>query len=278
MAAEATTLLDTTSYTVATTASAIPNAKENPFLQSSPFAQGTLYVIIFPIILGLILIYILGVLLNKYKANRQAKSVEPFIEQYEMNQPMPDNPFSDEYKLNNDSQYRRSMEYLIGNHTNQSFTTIIPENGSTLELNPPYSEPTPVQFYTPNLESQSKSDSASTSFYSAGEPTKQTQQIRATQQVPPASNHSHSRTLSSQALDEFLSTGELPLPILSQAPKRSRSPTRGSSPLRYTPIDVGLNRTVSRSPTRSPTRSYTGSPSRSPMRSPTRSPKSGALI
>lgn len=128
----------------------VPSANDNPFLQTSNFKQGTLYAIIFPIIAALIIFYIAGVVINKIKAGKQAKMVEPFDKEYEFieyrknfddihndddnnynnnsNYHHHDNPFDDIYQNESRSfthkratssvdfisQYRRSMDHLTG--------------------------------------------------------------------------------------------------------------------------------------------------------------------
>lgn len=140
----------------------IPTANGNPFLESTRFRQGTLYEIIFPIIGGFLFLYVLGVVVNKYKASRQAKVVEPFDKDYEFTdytgpevrknrgghgEDELENPFSDRYESSNKSfthkknlssvdfisQYRRSMDHLSGvtaappysnHHADDSFTSL----------------------------------------------------------------------------------------------------------------------------------------------------------
>ena len=126
----------------------IPNSQKNPYLKNSSFKQGTFYVIILPIIGGIVLLYLIGVLINKLRANRLAKNIEPFDREYEYNLDLTDeddddlnngncrdhseaaNPFSDRYMTSNHSftqnhkrnassvdfisQYRRSMDHLAG--------------------------------------------------------------------------------------------------------------------------------------------------------------------
>lgn len=150
----------TTLYNKSKSTSEIPTGSENPFLQSTRFRQGTLYEIIFPIIGGFLFLYVLGVAINKYKASKQAKVVEPFDRDYEfadyttnLNNEKDidgdddlDNPFSNRYESSNKSfthkknlssvdfisQYRRSMDHLSGmtlspqnnNYSEDGFTTL----------------------------------------------------------------------------------------------------------------------------------------------------------
>ncbi|KAG0678945.1 Set1/Ash2 histone methyltransferase complex subunit ASH2 [Pichia californica] len=136
----------TSASTITYTATSVPIAKDNPFLESSQFKQGALYVIIFPIIVGFLLLYIILALVNKYKSSKLAKNSEPFDRDFEFKdyhhsnidkrdsfQSSTDydnfeNPFSDKYETSNKSfthnknlssvdfisQYRRSMDRLSG--------------------------------------------------------------------------------------------------------------------------------------------------------------------
>lgn len=140
----------------------IPSAKENPFITIPKTKQGTLYVIIFPIIAGIIILYLIGALIKKLKASRQAKKVEPFDRDYEfydynseITRDQDDttlNPFGDDYFVGNSSfvnhhhkkssvdlisQYRRSIEFLSGSRDQDSnnLHRKTESRGSVLQLN-----------------------------------------------------------------------------------------------------------------------------------------------
>lgn len=137
----------------------IPNSKENPFLQTSPFLKDTLYIIIFPVIFGLILFYIIGVVITKLHAKRQVQKTEPFDKVYEFveNNDNNDskNPFSDKFMASEvsfvntnpimDSYKNKSVhsldtisQFSMNNHRQRDSI------GSTLQLNftnPPNLQP-----------------------------------------------------------------------------------------------------------------------------------------
>lgn len=258
----------------------IPSAKENPFISIPKAKQGTLYIIIFPIIAGIIVLYLLGALIKKLKANRQAKKVEPFDRDYEFCDYITENseghddrtlnPFGGELFVGSTSfvkrhhknssvdlisQYRRSLDFLTGSKE-QSLADIhkkAESRGSILQLNfneqprlKPNSESSsevvsnesPVSYSvtnTPNITanqindnssaSNSKTSDTSTTFYSIAEPQKTASAIT-------INNHNkiqqhHTRTPSSLALDEFISTGVLP--VLNQTPNNIPSKISSSS-------------------------------------------------
>lgn len=258
----------------------IPNSASNPFLQSSRFKQGTLYVIIFPIIFAFILIYILGAIIQKYRANKQARKIEPFDKDYEgiddiysvddYNNDNELDPFNDRNEINPDfiSQYRRSMDHLKGNlgkHTrNSSVGTILKiDLNSQPNLQPTHYQERSTQPPVYSIESNDQSyvslpqgTADSASYFLAAEPSKQ--------HPPPTSrSHLHSRSLSTQALDDFLSTGELPvpntsydIPVSRHSRSRSTSPQRSPQPRRTTVYTQQTSR--NNSPSRSPVRSLRG--------------------
>jgi hypothetical protein len=346
----------------------IPSAEENPYLQSSSFKQGTLYIIIFPTLIGLILLYVISVGINTYRANVLAKSIEPFDKEYEfaeittnininindVNNTIDDlddsftlNPFSDNYETSNKSfhhkkntssvdfisQYRRSMDYLTGmesssiNNLNSNKNKIHSKNksiGSVLTLNfvdQPQLKPSSHElssdsqiFYSTNTnDSQNNLNNSALTFINLNnEPLKSLQNNKVSEitSIKNDSNnlnnsninkfHSHSRTLSSHILDDFISTGELP--ILNQIPqpsspshqqtKRSRSSSpirsqsnsmfennvnaydipdsnlnRSPSPIRYSPIRGRIHQqNESKIPSKSPSKSSYKSPTRGSTR------------
>lgn len=282
--------VSSTSTTISYTASSIPIAKDNPFLETTKFKQGTLYVIIFPIIGGFLLLYILISLINKCKSNKLAKHIDSFDKDYEFNDYnnnldhknslqssndydnyLNDNPFSDRYETSNKSfthkknlssvdfisQYRRSMDRLSGMDLKTNINNGNDDNdndnngkehsrdknksmGSVLQLNLNQTLSN-LQLNT-NSNSNTNSDpdtvyysmvgtdntnsilnppeiidiSDKNSFYSIVEPSKTVS--NSTINIPNnKTRFHHHRKLSSMALDDFISTGELP--ILNQQPR-----------------------------------------------------------
>lgn len=90
----------------------IPSAKNNPFLNSSSFQQGTFYIIFGPIIGGVLLLYLIGVLVKRMQARHNTKGVEAIENEYEMNQSMID-PFE---FTNNDVDDTTSFYYQYPRH------------------------------------------------------------------------------------------------------------------------------------------------------------------
>lgn len=345
----------------------VPSGKNNPFLQTSKFRQGTLYAIIFPIIGFILLVYILGVFINKIKANKEAKKVESFDREYEFangefddndNYSDVDDPFSDVYDKGNRSflnidnfekkhrkggssidflsQYRRSMDNLSGisEHYTEEGKSTLPRStdnstifnkqhkakqmntsiGSILQLNLPPSQQsnisentnnsstnasqqqffysvlnTPVATQNNEINSNNNKESESSSYYSIDEPTKSVHPLSTKLQI-----HSHKRSLSSMALDNFITTGNLP--VLQNKNHESTSIFENGN-VSYTELNDSFNdlnndttipngneisRTSSpqrsfrvyhqRDSSKSPVRNSVRSPTRSPVRSPTRSP------
>lgn len=259
--------------------------------------------------MGVILFYILGVIINKFKASRQARSVEPFDKEYEFGDVTnqfhdtesylkADNPFSDFYETSNKSfvshqhrkntssvdfvsQYRRSMDHLSGFNnvpTNLGDTPSHKPNksiGSVLQLNlneasvlSPNLNTTHTAEQISNLHGTlqspivytkvnpsnidpfsqdhgiKESADVTSSIYSIAEPSK----AATNSALNLSKNHFHKKTISSHALDEFISTGELP--VLNQNPRtledidfnetldsvhsipHTPSPSRSQSPVR----------------------------------------------
>lgn len=210
----------------------IPNSKENPFLQTSPFLKDTLYMILFPIVFGLVLIYLVGALLNKLRAKRQAQKIEPFDQEYEFVENNDENdtkhnPFSDKFMaseisfINNESRHSIEMvSQFPSNHHNKRESV-----GSVLQLNfvnPPNLKPdegecaSPIYYtaitdlsnYVDAATSRSRTNTGSTVFYSLNEPVK----AMTSTTVNSTNNKTrfHKRSISSHILDEFIETGELP--------------------------------------------------------------------
>lgn len=158
----------------------VPSAKGNPFLASSSFKQGTFYVIVGPIVGGLVVLYLMSALIRRIQARRNAKGLE--LEEYDMNQSMVD-PFER-------GDYEENGSFYYNGYGSKSVLDLDTSSGN------PYGSLSVLGSVSGPL---GPTDTVSTLH----EPVK-------TAQPPVTSHRTHKRRTSSMALDDFIATGALP--------------------------------------------------------------------
>lgn len=197
----------------------IPQAHSNPFINHSDFQQGSFYLIIGPIIAGLVVFYLVGVYVTRLRARSNAKKINETIEEEPMDNSMLHPVYTPYAYQANES--RRDVADVSFQDSLLHQTQHIPSSGPLLLSQLDLAQPTTSRGYSPS---------------------------------PPASParharhlHGHRRRTSSMVLDDFISTGVIPNEpsmyansygndsyLSLQSPQR---PSRSVSPVRRQPVN-----------------------------------------
>ncbi len=224
----------------------IPKASDSPFIDHNSSQQGSLYMIILPAIGAIFVLYLIYIALIKLRAKWQAKKAPPFEDMYEpkitqshifdleqaptlvstttgmsfakstntlINQEQKDKDTENTSFFTSQEKFDSEPAELIGVARS---SMEIPHSSSKKSMNigPVFqlqlsSTKSGISSNTDNTNGQTTSTSGSTAYYSLVEPGKAATQE--TVAIPNHKRHFHKKTLSSIILDEFISTGELPV-------------------------------------------------------------------